>query len=311
MPIQFSCTNCNKQLKVGDESAGAKAKCPQCQTVVQVPSAAAASGLAGGAAPPPVAPPFGNIPGDAASNPYSAPPGGIPAAKKIAPSGQPTAVGPGEVIEYAWNVWKQNLGILVGITIAIFAINLAINIGFSIVQNLVTVALAQELGIQTAQLIGILIGFFGNFIQLFFAIGQTQIILKLLRGQHAEFGDLFGGGSLYLRTLGAVIVAGLAVLAGFLLLIIPGIILSLLFWTFYYFVVDNKAKAMESFSKAYEIGKLNVGTTFVLWLASMGVMMVGMLACGIGILLAAPLTSAMFGAAYLMMSGQIGVRPKY
>ena len=311
MPIQFSCTNCNKQLRVADESAGKKAKCPQCQTVIQVPSATAASGLAGSAAPtpvapPPIAPPFGNSPGDAATNPYSAPAAGIPHAKKQA-SGMPTAVGPGEVIEYAWNVWKQNLGILVGITIVVSVVSF----GFTIVQNLAMVGLAQEIGMEAAQGVGFLIGFVGNFVQIFLSIGQTQIVLKLLRGQHAEFSELFGGGSLFLRALGAWIVATLALFAGFLLLIIPGFILILLFWSFFYFIVDHKAKAMESFSKAYEIGKLNIGTTLVLGLASIGIVIAGFLALCVGILLAGPLVSAIAGTAYLMMSGQIGVQPKH
>ena len=311
MPIQFSCTNCNKQLRVSDESAGKKAKCPQCQTVIQVPAATAASGLAGSAAPtpvapPPIAPPFGNSPGDAATNPYIAPAAGIPHAKKQA-SGLPTAVGPGEVIEYAWNVWKQNLGILVLITFVV----LVVNVGFNIVQNIAVFALAQEIGFDAAQGVGFLIAIVGNLIQIFLSIGQAQIVLKLLRGQPAEFAELFGGGSLFFRALGASIVALLAILVGFLSLIIRSFIMMLLCWSFFYFIVDRKAKAMESFSKAYEIGKLNIGTTFVLGIASMGISIAGMLACGVGILLAGPLVSAIAGTAYLMMSGQIGVQPKH
>jgi uncharacterized RDD family membrane protein YckC len=37
MPIEFACTQCGKQLRTPDESAGRNAKCPQCGTVMQVP----------------------------------------------------------------------------------------------------------------------------------------------------------------------------------------------------------------------------------------------------------------------------------
>ena len=37
MSISFSCTGCGRTLKVADELAGRKAKCPQCQTVLYIP----------------------------------------------------------------------------------------------------------------------------------------------------------------------------------------------------------------------------------------------------------------------------------
>ena len=39
MPIEFRCQACNKLLRVPDGSAGKKAKCPDCQTVIQIPAA--------------------------------------------------------------------------------------------------------------------------------------------------------------------------------------------------------------------------------------------------------------------------------
>ena len=298
MPIQFSCTQCNKQLKVPDESAGAKARCPQCQTVIEIPSAASAMAAA-------AAPSFAQPPSDSV-NPYSAPSAGIEA-KSLKPTGQPTAVGPGEVIEYAWNVWKQNLGILVGVT----AIVLGISIGVSVLQQLLVPLLAQQMSFEMIQLLVMGIGLIGNVINIFLGIGQTHIVLKVIRGQHADFAELFGGSSLFLRVLGASIVAGLAVMVGFIALIIPGILLCLLFWPFYYLIVDRKAKAMESFSMAYPIGKLNFGTTFVLGLASMGIYIVGVMALCVGVFFALPLISTIYCTAYLMMSGQIGVRAKH
>ena len=39
MPIKFTCSGCGQVLRVGDESAGKRAKCPKCQGVVQIPTA--------------------------------------------------------------------------------------------------------------------------------------------------------------------------------------------------------------------------------------------------------------------------------
>ncbi len=37
MPIEFQCTNCTRQVRVPDGSEGKKCKCPECQTILNVP----------------------------------------------------------------------------------------------------------------------------------------------------------------------------------------------------------------------------------------------------------------------------------
>jgi len=43
MPITFSCNSCDKKLRVKDELAGKKVKCPGCATVLHVPAASTAA----------------------------------------------------------------------------------------------------------------------------------------------------------------------------------------------------------------------------------------------------------------------------
>lgn len=49
MPIEISCTSCNKRLRVPDTAAGKRVKCPQCQTILSVPAAETPAPAAGGA----------------------------------------------------------------------------------------------------------------------------------------------------------------------------------------------------------------------------------------------------------------------
>jgi hypothetical protein len=87
MPIEFSCSGCQKVLRVPDEAAGKNAKCPQCGAIVAVPTGSVPFPTINTGAPvPPPAPaappvvdagqnPFGaaSIP-PTSSNPYEAPP---------------------------------------------------------------------------------------------------------------------------------------------------------------------------------------------------------------------------------------------
>lgn len=65
MAIEFSCTTCGKQLRTADETAGKKAKCPQCGALTQIPFPAAMAPIA---APLQVAP-AGNLPSTSPSAP--------------------------------------------------------------------------------------------------------------------------------------------------------------------------------------------------------------------------------------------------
>ena len=96
----------------------------------------------------------------------------------------------------------------------------------------------------------------------------------------------------------------LCFLIGFILFIIPGIYLALTYWTYMYFIIDRNCGIMESFQLASQHASGNRINTLLLWLISAGLMLLGLLACGIGILAAAPLILIMFTVAYMMMTGQ-------
>ncbi len=75
MPIDFTCGTCGKTLRVPDESAGKKARCSNCQTVVAVPGGAptAAPMPAAGSTFPPVKSPGDNVGATATPNPFAVP----------------------------------------------------------------------------------------------------------------------------------------------------------------------------------------------------------------------------------------------
>ncbi len=89
MAIEIGCTGCGQTLRVADEHAGKKARCPSCGTIVQVPVAGADAPLVPTArspfsdVPPPApeANPFAERP-EPGMNPYGSP--NSPAVKPFA-----------------------------------------------------------------------------------------------------------------------------------------------------------------------------------------------------------------------------------
>ena len=280
-----------------------------------------AGGGAGSAPPPPQNPfggsasanPFGGghgAPSGAAVNPYASPLGTVVQPKPSYLPGQPInpQVVPLEpVFNYAWRVWQTNLGILVGVTVIIMAISMA----FSFVMQGIQGVLSQNDQPEAALAVYGLGQLIGNAIQVFLGIGNITICLKLARQQPADFGDLFSGGRQFIWVFLAYIFYTIVVTVGLFLLIVPGVLLALMLWPYFYILTEEKAGLVDSFPLAARITQGNWGTVFVLALLSVCITLVGCAALCIGILFAAPLISMIFAVAYLMMSGQIPVQYGY
>lgn len=317
MPIDFICSGCAKQLRVSDESAGKDARCPECGSINRVPPASSALfPPAGSPAPQPANPnwQFGEATGNTpASNPFAgasvnpyAPPQAASYQPEFVPGEiRPTVVGVEPIMNYAWQLWQENLGLLVGAYATMLGIGFAIGLPIGIVQGAL-----ENRNPEMAALLGLVGNTLSNVVSIFLGIGMVQIALKLARHQKTEYSELFGGGPRFLPVLGVSILLGLAIGVGTLLCIVPGIIFALMWWPAYYLVVDNKVPVMESFTRASEITKGNWGTAFLLGLLAFGIGLLGLLALCVGLLFAAPLVIMLWVTAYLMMSGQIPVYPQ-
>jgi hypothetical protein len=307
MGIKFSCTNCGSVLNVKDEYAGKSAKCPKCQTVLKIPAASEPDPLGNAdlSAPLPGPVPLNEPSFEApASNPYSAPntrATGPTGSRSAAGVGHPTAADVGNVLSHAMKVWQNNLGILVGVTAIFFAILFVFGFVSEILNEVLIAAVNEPLFVIPVILT---INVIQYLLQWYLTMGMTKVALSVSRGRPASVGMLFDG-EYYLPYVLACFVGTLALVFGLVLLVIPGIILGLYFWPYATFIADGKAGTFDSFSKAAEIAKLNMGTTIVLALASVGIMLVGFLALCVGILFAAPLVSVIWATAYLMMRGEI------
>lgn len=215
-------------------------------------------------------------------------------------------VGLDPILNYAMQIWKANLGLLVGVTATV----LAANYGFAFVIGFIQAILeANHADPKMAALMVITINLISSVVQIFLGIGHAQINLKLARQQPAQYTDLFNGGSRFLPVFGASILAGIALFAGALLCVVPAIVMALFCWPFYYLVVENRCSVMESFSLAARITEGNRATTFLVWLVSMGIGILGFLALCIGVIFALPLVYLLSATAYLMMSGQLPLQP--
>jgi uncharacterized membrane protein len=124
--------------------------------------------------------------------------------------------------------------------------------------------------------------------------GFDWLILKMARGQSAEFGDVFAGFSMaFVQLLLLGIVSILITALGFSLLIVPGIYLLLAWHQFSALLVLDKGldfwSAMELSRKVVTRNLKAVG---LLVLLNVGVVLLGLMAFGVGVFAAIPVTIA-------------------
>ena len=304
MPIEFRCTGCQKLLRVSDESAGKKAKCPECSMVLDVPSSATS--------PPPGPPSSGSSnlgslssgtpafsagPPPASDNPYQAPltDSALPSeGRGQAAPGEivPTIIETGEVISRSWELFKSQMGIVIGAY-------LIVAIGTNVATQLVNTALER---IDPSLVI---IGSLGMWVvSMYLNAGNTLLLLDVARGRQTDLSRLFQGGPIFVSFLLATIVVSLIVGLGFVLLIIPGVILALMFNFAPLIAVDRNAGVGDALSLSKEITTGNKWTLLLLCLVAFGIMILGFLALCVGILFTAPFVGLIYVVAYLMASGQ-------
>lgn len=338
MAIEFRCTQCGSLLRVPDETAGKMAKCPSCGQVLPIPRASTAT------TPSPAPATSGNpfaAPGGAPSfppmtdNPYQSP-AAAPLGSRIDYSAadlqpiNPSPLDVGEVMRRSWVIFKDNAGMLIVGMLIVQAITFAMNMATNAVIIPLGIAMPNNQGVQIAAQIVMFV--LMQLVTCWIQLGQFRFLLRVARGGEPVIADLFTGSKGYLANLAASILfmlgfAGLAAVS-----LAPGLVVGLItgnqnigigvamvgaliggvFWVYFmltysqfmFAIADRSVGAMESFRISAAITSGNRMSLFLLGLLASLAMMVGFLACCVGMLASIPYGWMCFVVAYLMMSGQ-------
>ena len=120
------------------------------------------------------------------------------------------------------------------------------------------------------------IGISCNLIALFLggviSTGLCKFLLDIVtKGQEPKFKTLFSQFNIYLKTLGLNIIIYLCIAIGYILFIIPGIIISLMFSQAYYILAEDNSKSInQCLSESVEMMKGYKWDLFCLELSFIG-----------------------------------------
>jgi len=189
----------------------------------------------------------------------------------------------GEALSFGWETWKSNALLWIGVMLVA-----------GILQSIPQIP-AQTMSDRPA--LAVFGGLIAFLISTLVQIGLAKISLSFVDTGRAEFADLFNGYPVFISYLIASIIFGLMLAVGLVLLVVPGIIVAVIFWLYVYAVVDRGMGPIESLQRSMELTRGVRMDIFLFMLASLGLNLLGMIPCFLGLFVTAPMT--MMAAAYI------------
>jgi uncharacterized membrane protein len=202
-----------------------------------------------------------------------------------------------EAIRFGWEAMKNNLV-------------------FFILFLLVTWAVSGGISVMGTPYWGPRIVFFpfifsiiGWVVSIFIAMAVIKIGLRLSAagGETADISDVWSAYPLFLNYLVGSVLYGLIVIAGLILLIVPGIIWAIKYSMFGYLIIDREMPPIEALKKSGEITRGAKGDLFLLGLLFFGIAILGALACGVGLFAAIPTIWVAHAFVYRRLAGGTAV----
>lgn len=266
-----------------------------------------------GQQPPSGEPDYGQPPAAPYGQPYGEAGGQPPYAGGNGPTGgRPFSIG--DAFTYGWNKFKANLGPILIVALILFA---AVAV-LQVIQYMVTgggdttIEINQTTGEIESNSGGLVGGsilaslFFGGLsllVQTVLEAGIVKGALDLTKGKAISIGSMFAGIN-WLQVFIAGVLVSIATLIGLVLCILPGLAVMFLTAFTLYFIVDKDMPAIEAIQASIKFVMANVGTLIVFFLACIGIVIAGALACGVGLLVAIPVVVIAQAYAYRTLQGE-------
>ncbi len=132
----------------------------------------------------------------------------------------------GEALRLGWRTTKEHFWFFVGLLLIIIVISMVPGIVFQVLE------IREGVAVIVSQVIIMVFA-------ILFKIGLLKIALAFVRGGRPSMAELYRSWRLFLKFLAGTLLYWLILLGGFILFIIPGIILALKFQWYTYFIVDK------------------------------------------------------------------------
>jgi len=203
-------------------------------------------------------------------------------------------------LRFAWETFKKRPWLFIGAT----AILAAASIGIEVLTNAIDITLSGKedqptiLGIVVNLALGTLVGMGGT---AFYLVAHDSL-------DKVELSSLWHPRPFW-KYVGASLLLSLAVVAGLVLLIVPGVILALMFMFSNLIVIDRELGPIDAMTESNRVTRGHKWSLLGLVLILFLVNLVGLVVFVVGLLVSIPVTALAFIHAYRVLSATAGAPP--
>lgn len=217
----------------------------------------------------------------------------------------------GALFTRAWQVMRDNLMtviVVVAIQIGVQVVFSAVNQGLSFMQQ--GFAEEDQVGMALAVTgVSLILQIAGGILSLWIGLGAIRVFLNMAHGRMASVGMVFQQGDKLVTAIVAGILVGLATFLGLILLIVPGIIVAIALQYVNYEIVDRDADIGSAIKGSWDLAWPHMWLLLGIGLLVLfGVLIGGLLTCGVGFLLAAVYVPALEAVIYQSLRRQQEIR---
>jgi len=224
---------------------------------------------------------------------------------EIEPGSQPIDIG--ACIERGFHLTKRNAGGIILSTLLFFIISFGVSFLLGLVVmggNAANGAFHPNASMSEAEMAGQITGMslavqlINQVVSIFLTMGFIRIGLDFVSGKQISPAQLFSQGGKLVKALAATFLVSVIVIVGFILLIVPGIYLSLRFSCYLTAIVDRDLGIIESLKYSARITQNNLLRLLGLGIVAGIIAALGLIACGVGILFTYPVAFIAWMVAY-------------
>ena len=148
--------------------------------------------------------------------------------------------------------------------------------------------------------------YFGRFIFSFFGwvfnalvnIGIIHMSLMLINDRAIKFKNFFDKSYLFLNYIIGTVLYFAAIAVGLILLIVPGIIFMIRFQFYRFLIIEKEMNPLEAFSKSWDMTRGQSLGLIKIFLAIIGLNILGALALGVGLFVTVPVSLIAYAFVY-------------
>jgi uncharacterized membrane protein len=192
-----------------------------------------------------------------------------------------------EAIQFGWKTLQRSTGFLILTTVVAAVVPSIIEWGSDIVFD----RGGQQFLMELIALV----------VSATLCLGLFRIYLRFRDGEKPVFENLFDGIARAHTWIAATIVAGVAIIMGLVLLIVPGVIMMLRLWLVGFVLVDEKIGPIDAIQRSWDVTRGHTLDLLLFFILLCGLNLLGALCLGVGLLVTVPISGLALAHVYRLL----------